>query len=170
MTGGSFVTAPELLAFDTASAMAPLTVEVDLILETDDPSPIEQVELADLVQRALDQSGATGCWSIAVVLTSDRRLRDLHRDFMGIDEETDVMTFPTVDDATGAVRGGDVVISVERAAAQAADQQHDAAEEIRFLVVHGLLHLVGWDDATGETRSRMHARQSEILREFAQQP
>jgi probable rRNA maturation factor len=150
----------------SAKAVGSLEVDIDVIVETDHPPQIEAAELAELVRFALERSGAAGRWSIALVLTWDRRLRELHRDFMGIDEETDVMTFPAVDDATGAVTGGDIVISVERAAEQAAEEGHGTVDEIRFLAVHGLLHLVGWDDATADERARMHARQAIILEEF----
>ncbi len=84
---------------------------------------------------------------------------------MGLDTPTDVMTFPADGEAGGA-GGGDVVVSVERAADQAADFGQTPAEEIRFLVVHGLLHLCGWDDATTERRSRMLDRQAELLEAF----
>ena len=61
---------------------------------------------------------------------------------------------------------GEMYISFERAAAQSADWGSDQEREIRFLVVHGVLHLLGWDDATTEERERMLARQGEILADW----
>ena len=84
---------------------------------------------------------------------------------MGLDTPTAVMTFPS-DGEEGGAGGGDIVVSVERAAEQAVDFGQTPAEEIRFLVVHGLLHLCGWDDATTAQRTRMLERQSELLSAF----
>src|SRR5262249_3205892 len=91
----------------------------------------------------------------------DAHLRRLHRDFMGIDEETDVMTFPHGDD-----QGGDIVISIERAAEQALAYGYAAGEEVEFLAVHGVLHLCGWNDETPTQRAAMLARQTEIVEAF----
>ena len=90
------------------------------------------------------------------------RLQALHRDFMGIDTPTDIMTFPTDDEGEGC-RGGDLVISVDHARTQAGAWGMSPADEIRFLVVHGLLHLLGWRDDTDEERERMLERQQALL-------
>lgn len=142
--------------------MTPHSVEIDVVNLFGGPSPVDDDALAKLVRYALLRSAAAGAWSIAVVLTSDQHLRELHRDFMGIDEETDVMTFPHDEDAE---QGGDIVISIDRASEQARDAGHDLSDEIRFLTVHGVLHLCGWEDDTPDKRDRMHARQSEIIRD-----
>ena len=138
---------------------------VDLDIVENVPGPVDEDDLRSLVHRVLASEQATGDWSIAVVLTDDAHLTTLHRDFMDIDAETDVMTFPLADAAApaGQPRGGDVIVSVERAAAQAASFGLTAADEVRFLVVHGLLHLLGWTDDTEEARRRMLQRQAELL-------
>ena len=102
---------------------------------------------------------------VTVVLTNDAQLRAQHHRFMGIDSETDVMTFPLGDDG-GDAQGGDIVVSVERAAAQADDYGLSVAEEVRFLVVHGLLHLCGWNDHEEEERARMWDEQRRLLDAF----
>jgi probable rRNA maturation factor len=112
-----------------------------------------------------------------VVLVDDPTIHDLNRRFLGHDEPTDVITFP-LDDAAGAgsfvLPGdgafrqlGEIYVSCERAAAQSGDWGSDPAREVRFLVVHGVLHLLGWDDATAEDRARMLARQEAILADWA---
>ena len=117
--------------------------------------------LAEFVVRAERQAGA---WAVTVVLTDDRRLRELHRDFLGIDEETDVMTFPFGED--DATAGGEIVVSVERADEQGPAHGLAPAAEVAFLVVHGLLHLCGWEDGTAEERARMLDRQGELISAF----
>jgi probable rRNA maturation factor len=84
---------------------------------------------------------------------------------MEIDEETDVMTFPYGDE-----QGGDVVISVERAAEQAPEYGHGTGEEVDFLAVHGVLHLSGWDDETPAQGAEMFAKQAEIIEAFRSGP
>lgn len=138
-------------------------IDIDVLttdeLETFSPS----ADLEELARFILRNGEAPGSWSIAVVLTTDRHLRELHRDFMGIDEETDVMTFPRDDDGE---QGGDIVISVDRARENAPDAGHSLDDEVRFLIAHGVLHLLGWRDKTAETRDRMLSEQSRLLTQF----
>ena len=142
-----------------------VTAGVDVLVETElDPS-IRVDDLERLVPFVLEHAGAGGEWTVAVVLTDDARLRALHHRFMGLDSETDVMTFPSGDRETDA-RGGDIVVSVERAAQQAVEYDHSVADEVRFLVVHGLLHLCGWNDHTAYARARMWEEQRRLLEAF----
>ncbi len=101
---------------------------------------------------------------MTLALVDDLRLRCLHREFMAVDEPTDVMTFPS--DPESGTAGGDIAVSVERAAVQGPDYGHSAAAEVEFLLVHGLLHLCGWDDAADGDRERMLDRQAELLAAF----
>jgi probable rRNA maturation factor len=143
-------------------------LDLNIIVETGLPPDLDLERLRTLAGFVLAAEGAGGDWGISLVLTDDARLQVLHRDFMGIDAPTDVMTFPSGEAMPGvpAVQGGDVVVSVERAAAQAADYGHSAAEEITFLVVHGLLHLAGWNDAAETARGWMLDRQSWLIAAF----
>lgn len=148
----------------------PATVSTEVFIETDVPAGITAPRLADLVEFGLAAEGATGDWQLELVLGRDELLRQLHRDFMGLDSATDIMTFPEVEAMGDAqvVTGGQIYISVERAAAQAPEFGLSLADEIQFLVLHGVLHLRGWDDATNAMRSAMLARQAELLRAFEQ--
>jgi probable rRNA maturation factor len=89
---------------------------------------------ADLSQRVADGR------SFTCVITNDRGLRRLNKDFLAHDYPTDVLSFPS---AAGAL--GDVAISSERALAQAAEFGHSLLDEIRILMLHGVLHLTGFD-------------------------
>jgi probable rRNA maturation factor len=141
----------------------PLAVETDLIVEPGAQALLDPAELDRLVEFVLRHEGAAGPWAVAIVLTTDPHLRRLHAEFMGIDQETDVMTFPAEPPPGEPVHGGDVVISADRAADQAGQFGHTPAEEARFLAVHGLLHLLGWRDETAEARASMLDRQQELI-------
>lgn len=137
-------------------------LSLSLVTERDAPDGISEGDLEDLTAFVLRAEGASGLWEITVALVEDDRLQQLHRDFMGSDTPTDIMTFPA-SDGESPVAGGDLVISVDHAMSQAAHWGHDPAEEVQYLVVHGLLHLLGWrDEAEGE-RQRMLVRQQALF-------
>jgi probable rRNA maturation factor len=140
----------------------PLDLTFTLVTEIEFPGEITAESLEALSLRVLSAEGASGCWEVAVALVGDERLQALHRDFMGIDAPTDVMTFPT-DEGSEECRGGDLVISVDHARTQAGAWGLSPADEIRFLVVHGLLHLLGWRDDSAGKRDRMLARQQALF-------
>lgn len=89
---------------------------------------------------------------VSVVLISDRRMAALHKQFMNIAGPTDVLTF----------QHGEVFVSVETARANARRFRVPTEEEIRLYIVHGLLHLHGFDDSTALQALRMEAAQKRI--------
>ena len=109
---------------------------------------------------------------VSVTFTDDEGIRELNRDHRGIDRATDVLSFPLTDFDGGdepptdepAVALGDIVISLERARAQAEEFGHSFEREIAFLCVHSMLHLLGYDHVNSdEEDAEMRRRQSEIL-------
>jgi probable rRNA maturation factor len=79
--------------------------------------------------------------SVTCLITGDRELRRLNRQFLGHDYATDVLSFP-------AENGGELAISLDRARAQAREHGHSVFDEIRILMLHGVLHLRGMDHET----------------------
>jgi probable rRNA maturation factor len=145
--------------------MHTIAVHVDEGLES-------QVESELLCRAALQtlhsQQIESGC-ELAVVVTDDDTLRELNRRHRGVDAPTDVLAFadearePFVD-APGELRYlGDVVVSFHRAVAQATEAGHDTQAELQLLVVHGVLHLLGYDDQAEQPREKMWRVQSQIL-------
>lgn len=107
--------------------------------------------------------------SLSVVLTDDAEIQSLNRQFRGIDAPTDVLSFGQ-EPAEQFVEApdeppylGDVILSYPRAQEQATEQGHSTLQELRVLIVHGVLHLMGYDHATPEGKARMWARQDEVL-------
>jgi len=82
---------------------------------------------------------------VACLITSDRELQNLNRVFRKKDQATDVLSFPS-GEANGFA--GDIAISLDRAAQQAAECGHGIEEELRILILHGILHLSGLDHET----------------------
>jgi probable rRNA maturation factor len=127
-------------------------------------------ELLDLSALAtLDRQQVEGRCELAVVVTGDEAVHDLNRRHRGVDASTDVLAFPDVPrepfvTTPGSLRYlGDVVISFPRALAQAAVAGHDVEAELQLLVVHGVLHLLGYDDQDERERARMWSAQAEVL-------
>jgi probable rRNA maturation factor len=120
---------------------------------------IDQAALIDLIRFASTKESVAG--EIAVWLCSDDEIAELHQRFMGIDGPTDVMSFPGDDEHLG-----DIAVSTETAAHQASDVGHRHAREIAYLVLHGFLHLAGYDDLDPVSRQEMIARQDTILADF----
>jgi probable rRNA maturation factor len=151
---------------------APIRVSVQL--HPGAPPALTPALLERLARFALAAEGVTGPLAVGLVVTDDATIQALHARHMGIDEPTDVLTFALGDDST-FVSGetapllGEVVTSFETAAAQAAEYGHSPAREVCFLAVHGLLHLLGYDDATEAERAAMLARQAAILADFERQ-
>jgi probable rRNA maturation factor len=100
---------------------------------------------------------------VDVLLTSDAALRRLNRDFRGKDKPTDVLSFPSPEEIASE-HAGDLAISLETAARQAASFGHSLRDEVRVLMLHGLLHLSGMDHETDN--GEMAAREVELRSEL----
>jgi probable rRNA maturation factor len=98
--------------------------------------------------------------SVSVLLTDDEEIRRLNREFRGKDKPTDVLSFPAGDRAEHARMAGDLAISVETAAREADQRGHGLEIELRVLLLHGVLHLAGFDH---ETDSGEMARKERLL-------
>ncbi len=108
---------------------------------------------------------------VTVLLTTDATIRDLNRRFRGKDKATDVLSFPAkpLQNTKPAERvAGDVAISVETARKQAAEQGHALGIELRVLILHGLLHLAGYDHEADAGRMQRRERQLRAKLELPQ--
>ncbi len=129
----------------------------------------ENLVPSELLERAAVQTLANAKFDntaeFSVVIDSDEKLQQLNRDFLGIDAPTDVLSFPSeeFDPDEQAPYIGDIIISFPRAEMQANDAGHPVINEIQLLVVHGTLHLLGYDHAEPEEKEIMWAAQAEIL-------
>lgn len=108
---------------------------------------LRQRALSAFLKEAAAACGLKG--EVSVLLTTDSEIRRLNREFRHKDKATDVLSFPAPDSADPRTRtSGDLAISVETAARQAEEFSHPLSAELQILVLHGLLHLAGYDHAT----------------------
>ena len=129
-------------------------------------------------KAALKEQGVDMPCEISVMFTDDEGIREINREFRGIDAATDVLSFPMNelspgafdaeacerDPETGAVLLGDMAISLERCAAQGEEFGHGFEREIMYLTVHSVLHLLGYDHMDeGEMKRAMRAREEAIM-------
>ena len=132
---------------------------------------LDEDRLARLLTFALDQEGAEAS-SLTLLVTDDSGIRELHRDYLDDDTPTDVLSFAAatsepfpIDHGAGRYLG-DIAVSWDTATIQGPDAGFAPAREVAFLALHGLLHLLGMDDATDADRAAMHQRQQELLDAF----
>lgn len=109
---------------------------------------------------------------LTLVLTNDAQIHSLNRQYRGIDSPTDVLSFALdeINPQSGRKYLGDVVISLERAREQAAAAGHPLTSELALLVVHGVLHLCGYDHEQSADKEQMWAIQNAILTSLDIQP
>lgn len=132
---------------------------------------INRSQIRRLVGRVLSMEGIEGSVEVGLAITDDEHIRALNAEFRGVDRPTDVLSFPmesgpgeTFVTPPGHVRAlGDIVISYERAVEQAREYGHSVEREIGYLVVHGMLHLLGYDHATPHEREVMRAKEEAAL-------
>lgn len=102
---------------------------------------------------------------LSIVITDDPGIQKLNHEFRNINKPTDVLAFPSdeVDPDTGRRYLGDVILSIQKAQAQAAAGNNTLEDELQLLVVHGVLHLAGYDHAEESEKERMDSLQKKIL-------
>jgi probable rRNA maturation factor len=116
-------------------------------------------------KAALKHQTGSAKANLTIVLTDNRRLRQLNRDYLGIDAPTDVLSFPAseLDPDTGSSYLGDILISIPYARQGAKQAGNSLEAEVQLLVVHGVLHLLGHDHGKPKEKAKMWQAQSEIL-------
>lgn len=116
-------------------------------------------ELVRFLRQAIDATGLAG--DVSVLLTGDEAIRTLNRKYRRKDQATDVLSFPA---ANNSAIAGDLAISLETASRQAQEHRHTLEMEIKVLLLHGLLHLAGYDHESDD--GRMHRKEKRLRREL----
>jgi probable rRNA maturation factor len=139
---------------------------------------LEAASVRGLAEFVLEAEGAAAGLEVSIAFVDDAAIAALNARHLGRDEPTDVLAFPMSpetfapgDEPPAAAPPevlGDVVVSAERAIAYCRAHGGDPIEELALYLVHGLLHLLGYDDVTEPARTRMRSRERELLRGAAE--
>jgi probable rRNA maturation factor len=126
-----------------------------------------------IVRQVLKAEEVATPYEVSLVLTDSETVKQLNRDYRGVDEPTDVLAFHMltqkgIDDSfalppDGVTRLGEVIISYPQAAEQAREQGHSTERELALLVIHGILHLTGYDHEEPEEESKMREKERELM-------
>ncbi len=138
-----------------------------IVVENQYPSipinPIAVKKFATQITRALELPVAT----ITIVFVDNRTLQELHLQYLNDDSPTDIMTFPL--NEPGEPVEADMIISLEMAQENARYFGVTLEEEVKRLIVHGILHLSGLEDATPEQQQRMRQEEDRLLTRYGKQ-
>jgi len=126
-----------------------------------------------IAQTVLKAEGVAPPYEVSLVFTDSETVKQLNRDYRGVDEPTDVLAFcmlpqKEVDSSfalppDGVTRLGEVIVSYPQAVAQAREQGHSPERELALLIIHGILHLLGYDHEKPKEESKMRERERELL-------
>ena len=144
---------------------------MNVFLANEQSVSVDERRLSALARHVLVAEGVGAEIELSLLLVSRDHIRKLNARFANEDHPTDVLAFPMMeDDDEEESLLGDVVICPEVAQENAAKLQHSVSRELDTLVVHGTLHLLGYDHQTSEDRAKMDDRIRQILDSFISTP
>ena len=148
-------------------------MEINVLIEQGLEGCLEASWLRSVAEQVLVAQGVSPRAELGLVIATQQRVQELNRDYLGRDEPTDVIAFsmlagegdlpPFVLPPDGVLRLGEVIISYPQAQIQSEEQGHSIEKEITILIIHGVLHLLGYEDEKPELKRLMSAREKEIL-------
>lgn len=126
---------------------------------------IFQERLRSAGEKALQLTNSAPDCEISLVMVGNEQIRELNRQYLGIDAPTDVLSFPAgdINPESGNIFLGDILIAFPYVQVQAETANHGLGDELQVLMVHGILHLLGYDHGEEAERIRMWKMQAEIL-------
>ncbi|ESW85655.1 rRNA maturation RNase YbeY [Mesorhizobium sp. M0074] len=153
-------------------AGGPLPVEIDIAIEAGDwPDETTLTRLVDhAVSAGFAETGADGRSELSIVFSDDAHIRTLNAGWRGKDKPTNVLSFPAFPFARGGPLPpmlGDIVLAAETVAREAALEDKPIEDHISHLVIHGLLHLLGYDHETDAEAELMEATERAALARLA---
>ena len=149
-------------------------MEINVLIDEDIEDCPEVNWLQSVAEQILVAQGAGSGVELGLVITSQERVQELNRSYRGKDEPTDVLAFSTMEQIgtdfppfvippDGVLHLGEVIISYPQAVTQAKEHQHSVKKETAILIIHGVLHLLGYEHDKLELKRLMSAKEAEIL-------
>jgi probable rRNA maturation factor len=150
-----------------------MSEEIEILVEEECRGLVDEGWVRGIAQTVLNGEGVVSPYEVSLVFTDSETVQQLNRDYRGIDEPTDVLAFYMLplneaDDSfalppDGVTRLGEVIISYPQAAEQAREQGHSTERELTLLIIHGMLHLLGYDHEEEDEEAEMKTREKELL-------
>jgi len=148
-------------------------MEINVLIEPGLEGYPELSWLRSVAERVLVAQEVSSSAELGLVIASQERVQELNRSYLGRDEPTDVLAFsmlpaggdlpPFVLPPDGVLHLGEVIIAYPQAVIQAEEHRHSVKREVAILIIHGVLHLLGYRDDKPELKRLMSAREKEIL-------
>jgi probable rRNA maturation factor len=147
--------------------------EVEIFVEEKLRGLVDEDWAKRIAQTVLKAEEVAPPYEVSLVFTDSETVRRLNRDYRGVDEPTDVLAFYMLSQneadssfalpPDGVTRLGEVIISYPQAVEQASEQGHSSERELALLIIHGILHLLGYDHEEVEEESKMRERERKLL-------
>jgi probable rRNA maturation factor len=149
-------------------------MEINVLYDEGFENSVSEDWLRDVAQQALLSEGQDDA-EMGILITGQERIRSLHKEYMGEDSPTDVLSFAMREKGPAgtpdfvfpegdALHLGEVIISLPQAEIQAKEHKHSVKKEVAVLLIHGILHLLGFDHDRPESREKMQDRETAILK------
>ena len=150
-----------------------MSEEIEISVEEKFRGRVDQGWVERIAQTVLKAEGVAHPYEVSMVFTDSETVQQLNRDYRGMDEPTDVLAFYMLPQGEGddsfalppdeVTRLGEVIISYPQAIEQAREQGHSPERELALLIIHGILHLLGYDHEEPEEEDEMRKREKELL-------
>jgi probable rRNA maturation factor len=147
--------------------------QIDIYAEDRFRALLDEDWVRKIVRQVLKVEGVPSPYEVSLVFTDSETVQQLNRDYRGVDEPTDVLAFYMLPQkgsdsyfalpSDGVTRLGEVVVSCPQALAQAEEERHPLETELALLVIHGILHLLGYDHEEPQEERNMRERERELL-------
>jgi probable rRNA maturation factor len=146
-----------------------MNADIDVIIESEDwsaafdPEELSQICIKAAAKKRLNIPRKH--WEVSIVFSSDARMQELNRDWRKIDKPTNVLSFPAPRPGKGApvVPLGDIILGFETVKREAGEQGKTVRDHTAHMIVHGFLHLLGYDHETDEPAELMEGEETSIL-------
>ena len=150
-------------------------MEINIVVEKGLGKAVKRDWLRRVVKKVLTAESADSATEVDLMITGQERVRELNRQYLGEDRPTDVLAFPMqpvpetaerppfIAPPDGIKHLGEVIISYPQAVIQATEHQHPITREMALLIIHGILHLLGYDHGVPQDERQMRDREAEIL-------
>ena len=155
--------------------IAETDMEINVLIDEGFEGCIDALWLQGIAEQVLIFQGVSSNAELGLVIAGQERVQQLNRDYLGKDRPTDVLAFSMLPEQSGGnsptfvippdgiLHLGEVIISYPQAVIQAEEHQHSVKREVAILTIHGILHLLGYEDKKPEVKRTMIARELDIL-------